>query len=337
VVRGVISGKRILITGGAGFIGSHLVDSLIDGNEVVVLDDLSSGNIHYISDHLQKKNFRFIKGSILDKKMVEKAAKNANIIIHEAAVVGVKKYVDNPLSVILTNTFGTHNMVEAALKNNVELFLLASTSEVYGKNINVPLSENADRVLGPTNIFRWCYATTKALDEHMLLAYNYQKGLPVTIVRYFNAYGPRQESSDYGAVIPIFIKRILSNCPPLVHGDGKQTRSFTYITDIINGTLLVLENEKSIGEIFNIGNDEEVTINQLADTILELMDSSKKIKAKHVPYSEFYGESYEDIMRRVPDITKAKKMLGYKPKVTLREGLKKTINWYKSTLQTQEK
>lgn len=151
----MISGKKILVTGGAGFIGSHLVDSLIEDNEIVVLDDLSSGRIQYIKNHLQKKNFVFIEGSILDKKVVEKASKNVNIIIHEAAVVGVKKYMDNPLKVILTNTFGTHNVIEGALKNHVELFLFASTSEVYGKNVNVPLSENSDRILGPTNIFRW--------------------------------------------------------------------------------------------------------------------------------------------------------------------------------------
>ncbi len=328
----MISGKRILVTGGAGFIGSHLVDSLIEKNEVTVLDDLSSGNIQYIKDHLQKKNFTFIEGGIMDKKIVKKAAKDVNIIVHEAAVVGVKKYVENPLKVILTNTFGTHNLVEVALKEPVELFLLASTSEVYGKNVNMPLSENSDRILGPTNIFRWCYSTTKALDEHMLFAYHHQNGLPITILRYFNAYGPRQESSDYGAVIPIFIKRVLSGKPPLIHGDGKQTRGFTYITDVVNGTLLALENEQGIGEIFNIGNEEEITINQLADLILELTDTLNKIKPKHISYKEFYGDSYEDTLRRVADIGKARKILNYEPKITLKDGLKKTIDWYKSNL-----
>jgi UDP-glucose 4-epimerase len=328
----MISGKKILITGGAGFIGSHLVDSLIENNEVVVLDDLSSGNIQYIKDHVQKKNFAFIEGSILDKKVVEKASKDVNIIVHEAAVVGVKKYMDDPLKVILTNTFGTHNVVEVALKNHVELFLLASTSEVYGKNVNAPLSENSDRILGPTTIFRWCYSTTKALDEHMLLAYHHQKGLPITILRYFNAYGPRQESSDYGAVIPIFIKRVLEHSPPLIHGDGKQSRGFTYITDVVNGTLLAIEKEQSIGEIFNIGNEEEITINRLADLILELTGNLNKIKPKHIPYNEFYGDNYEDTLRRVADLRKARKLLGYEPKVSLKEGLKKTIDWYKYNL-----
>ncbi|MGQ9722658.1 MAG: GDP-mannose 4,6-dehydratase [Candidatus Jordarchaeum sp.] len=328
----MIFGKKILITGGAGFIGSHLVDSLIEKNEITVLDDLSSGNIQYIKNYLQKKNFSFIKGSILDKKIVEKAAKDINIIIHEAAVVGVKKYIENPLKVILTNTFGTHNVVEAALKKHVELFLLASTSEVYGKNVNMPLSEDSDRILGPTNVFRWCYSTTKALDEHMLFAYHHQNGLPIIILRYFNAYGPRQESSDYGAVIPIFIKRILSGKPPLIHGNGKQTRGFTYITDLVNGTLLALENEQSLGEIFNIGNEEEITINELANLILELTGNLNKIKPKYITYDEFYGDSYEDTLRRVADIRKAKKILKYKPKITLKEGLKKTIDWYKSNL-----
>lgn len=326
----MISGKRILITGGAGFIGSHLVDSLIEKNEVTVLDDLSSGKIRYIKDHLSKKNFTFIEGGILEKENVEKAAKDVNIIVHEAAVVGVKKYMENPLKVILTNTFGTHNVVEVALKEGVELFLLASTSEVYGKNVNMPLSEVSDRILGPTNIFRWCYSTTKALDEHMLFAYHYQNGLPITILRYFNAYGPRQESSDYGAVIPIFIKRVLSGKPPLIHGDGKQTRAFTYITDVVNGTLLALENERSIGEIFNIGNEEEITINQLADLILELTGNLNKIKPKYTPYEEFYGDGYEDTLRRVADIGKARKILNYEPKITLKDGLKKTIEWYMS-------
>jgi UDP-glucose 4-epimerase len=331
-VKVVISGKKILITGGAGFIGSHLVDSLIENNEVVVLDDLSSGSIQYIKDHLQKKNFAFIEGSILDKKVVEKASKEVNIIVHEAAVVGVKKYMDDPLKVILTNTFGTHNVVEVAIKNHVELFLLASTSEVYGKNVNVPLSENSDRILGPTNIFRWCYSTTKALDEHMLLSYHRQKGLPITILRYFNAYGPRQESSDYGAVIPIFIKRVLGNKPPLVLGDGNQTRCFTYIADIVNGTLLAIEKEQSIGEIFNIGNEDEITINRLANLILELTDNLNKIEPKHIPYNEFYGEDYEDTLRRVADIRKAKKVLGYEPTISLKKGLKETIDWYKRNL-----
>ncbi len=328
----MISGKNILVTGGAGFIGSHLVDSLIEKNEVTVLDNLSSGNIQYIKDHLRKKNFKFIEGSILDKKIVDKATKDINVIIHEAAVVGVKKYMDNPLKVILTNTLGTHNVVEAALKKHVELFLLASTSEVYGKNVNVPLSEDSDRILGPTNIFRWCYSTTKALDEHMLFAYHHQNGLPITILRYFNAYGPRQESSDYGAVIPIFIKRILSGKPPLIHGDGKQTRGFTYITDLVSGTLLALEKEQSIGEIFNIGNEEEITINGLANLILELTDNLNKIKPKHTSYKEFYGDGYEDTLRRVADIRKARKILNYEPKIPLKEGLKKTIEWYKANL-----
>ncbi|MEX2706255.1 MAG: NAD-dependent epimerase/dehydratase family protein [Candidatus Freyrarchaeum guaymaensis] len=325
----MITGKKILITGGAGFIGSHLVDSLIEGNEIVVLDDFSSGKIQYIEHHLRKRNFSLVEGSILNRKTVERAAKGVDIIVHEAAVVGVKKYVEKPLEVIKTNTFGTHNLAEVALENNVELFLFASTSEVYGKNIDVPLSENADRILGPTSIFRWCYSTTKALDEHMFLAYHYQEDLPVTILRYFNAYGPRQESSDYGAVIPIFIKRVLEGKPPLVHGNGEQTRAFTYITDVVEGTLLALNGEKSVGEIFNIGSEEEVTINRLADLILELTGKLSKIKPRHIPYREFYGDNYEDTVRRVANISKAREMLGYEPKISLREGLKKTIEWYR--------
>jgi UDP-glucose 4-epimerase len=166
----------------------------------------------------------------------------------------------------------------------------------------------------------------------MLLAYHHQKGLPMTILRYFNVYGPRQESSDYGAVIPIFIKKVLEHNPPLVHGDGKQTRGFSYITDIVNGTLLAVEKEQSIGEIFNLGHEEEITINRLADLILELTGNINKIKPKHIPYTEFYGDNYEDTSRRVADIRKARNMLGYEPRISLKEGLKKTIDWYKCNL-----
>ncbi|MEM1884662.1 MAG: SDR family NAD(P)-dependent oxidoreductase, partial [Candidatus Jordarchaeales archaeon] len=291
-----MKGKRVLVTGGAGFIGSHIVDKLIENNEVVVLDNLSSGKISNIQHHLGREGFTFIKGDILDKDTVKEAVKGVDVVIHQAAVVGVKKYVKNPLNVLTTNIFGTHNLIEESLREGVERFVFASTSEIYGKNEKVPFKEDGDRVLGATNIARWCYSTSKAVDEHFLFAYYETYGFPMVILRYFNIYGPRQETSDYSGVIPIFIRRVLSGEPPLIHGDGKQTRAFTYITDAVEATVLAVSNKSAVGEAFNIGSKEEVTIEQLAYMIIELAGNNS-IKPKYIPYEEFYGKSYEDVRR----------------------------------------
>ncbi|MBS7287420.1 MAG: SDR family NAD(P)-dependent oxidoreductase [Candidatus Freyarchaeota archaeon] len=323
-----MKGKLVLVTGGAGFIGSHLVDWLIRDNEVVVLDNFSSGKISNVKHHLGRNGFTLIKGDILDKKIVREAVKDVDVVIHQAAVVGVKKYVERPLDVMTTNIFGTHNLVEECLREGVERFVFASTSEVYGKSERIPLRENEDRVLGATSIARWCYSTSKAVDEHFLFAYYEAYGFPMVILRYFNVYGPRQETSDYSGVIPIFIRRVLGGEPPLIHGDGEQTRAFTYISDAVEATVLAASKKDAVGEVFNVGSKEEVTINQLARMIIEL-SGNEFIEPKHIPYEEFYGESYEDIRRRIPDVKKAERVLGFKAKTPLREGLKKTIEWYR--------
>jgi len=323
-------GTRILVTGGAGFIGSHLCQRLVAlGLDVICLDDLSTGRIDYISDLLKKPNFKFVKGNLLQNKTVKKALADVDVVYHLAAKVGVKRYVEDPIGVIRTNVHGTENLLEAALRVGVERFIFASTSEVYGKNLNMPLKEDSNRVLGPPTIDRWCYSSSKALDEHLCNAYYRQYKLPIVILRYFNIYGPRQETSDYGGVVSIFIRRVLRNQPPLVHGKGTQTRSFTYVSDAVDATVQAAASKKAIGETFNIGNSRETTINELARLAVRLAGKSGKLKPRHIPYENFYGAWYEDVPRRVPDATKARRILGFKPRVSLEEGLRKTIEWYR--------
>lgn len=325
----MISSKSILVTGGAGYIGSHLVDALVGENSVTVLDNLSTGKIENIKHHIGKKDFNFIKGDVADMETVNKAAGKCDVIIHEAAVVGVKHYVENPLKVLLVNSKGMENVLEVARKNDAKV-VFASTSEVYGKSEKLPLSENGDRLLGPTAIDRWCYSTSKAFDEHLCFGYHKNYSLPVVILRYFNSYGPRADGSDYSTVIPIFINRVLRDKPPQVHGDGKQTRCFTYISDTIQGTLMGMEEKRAVGEVVNIGTDVETSIVELAEMVIRAC--GKSMKPQFISYESFYGKSYEDIKRRVPAVDKAKRLLGWKPKVKLEEGLKQTVAWYKGVI-----
>lgn len=322
-----------LVTGGAGFIGSHLCERLIKtGVHVRCFDNLWKGRLDNVAEIMDKQNFEFIKGDLLNFDEVMKAFTDVDIIYHLGAVVGVKHYVENPLKVIEVNVLGTRNVLEAARRRDVRKLIFASSSEVYGKNVNIPLKEEDDRILGPTSVDRWCYATSKALDEHAYYAYHRQYGLKTVILRYFNAYGPRQECSDYGAVVSIFIRRALNNQPSQVHGDGKQTRAFTYVDDIINGTILASEKESAVGEAFNIGSELEISILELANLIIKLAGKEGRLKSIFIPYGEFYGPSYEDIRRRMSDISKARRILGYEPKTTLEEGLRGTIKWYEQHL-----
>jgi UDP-glucose 4-epimerase len=326
----MISGENILVTGGAGYIGSHLVDALVERNNVTVLDNLSTGRIENIRHNLGKKGFRFVKGDVEDTETVRKAAAGCDIIVHEAAVVGVKHYVEDPLKVLLVNSRGMESVLEAARRRDAKV-VFASTSEVYGKSSNLPLSEEGDRLLGPTTIDRWCYSTSKAFDEHVCFGYHKRYSLPIVVLRYFNSYGPRADGSEYSTVIPIFINRVLRNKPPQVHGNGRQTRCFTYIDDTVMGTLLAMESRKAVGEVINIGTDKEISILELAERIIEV--SGKKMKPQFIPYESFYGKSYEDIRRRVPDVRKARKVLGWEPKVKLKEGLIKTFEWYEGVVR----
>jgi UDP-glucose 4-epimerase len=317
---------RILVTGGAGFIGSHLVDALLSsGHEVVALDNLFiKDNEANLSEAKAYRNFQFVQGDILNRELVDELVKKSDLVFHLAAVVGVKYVVDNPLLTMLVNVEGTLNILASAHKHKKRV-VLASSSEVYGRNRKVPLSERASRVLGPTWIPRWCYSAAKALDEHLAFAYH-QNGLPVSCVRYFNIYGPRINSLGYGTVIANFIRQALKGEPITVHNDGKQTRSFTYVSDAVEGTILAGTKDEAIGNVFNIGSPrDEISIKELAVLIKKLTNSSSPII--YIPYEDYYGSKHEDVPRRCPNINKARKYLGFEPKVRLEEGLVRTIKW----------
>lgn len=321
---------KTLITGGAGFIGSHLVDRLLaEGHQVTVLDDLSTGRMANVQHHLHNNRFRFIKGNILAATQVEEAIKGSELVLHLAAAVGIPYVVEDPLKGMLINVRGTEVVLELAHQQGARV-LLASTSEVYGKSTAVPFAEEADRTLGPTSIRRWAYATAKALDEHMAYAYQ-DRGLRISIVRYFNAYGPRLDPRGYGSVIAKFVIQALAGQPITVYGDGLQTRSFTYIDDAVEGTLLTATRQEALGEVFNIGRAEEITIYRLAELIKEVTNSPSEILL--VPYDQAYSHSFEDPRRRHPDVSKAARLLGFQARVPLLDGLEKAIQWMRQQLE----
>lgn len=315
---------RVLVTGGAGYIGSHLIDRLIErGDEVVVLDNLTTGKVDNIQHHLGEPGFTFINDTILNEPLVERVVAGVDRIYHLAAVVGVRHVVQDPLGAITTNVRGTEVVLGLAFKYWKQV-VVASTSEIYGKSTRVPFHEEDDRVLGPTSVPRWSYSMSKAIDEHFALAYA-AKGLPVSIVRYFNSYGPRLDERGYGSVIANFTRQALRGEPLTVHGDGRQTRGFTYITDTVQGTLLAGEVSAAVGQAFNIGQPVETAIRDLAERIITLTGSDSKIV--FIPYEATYGPDFEDAWRRVPSIAKAQRLLGFTPQVDLETGLQKTIAW----------
>ncbi len=321
---------KALVTGGAGYIGSHLVDRLLaDGYEVVVLDDLSVGKLANIEHHLEDGRFRFTEGSVLNRSLVREAVGDCDLIFHLAAVMGIPYIAEDPLRGILINVGGTEVVLEMAEEAGCR-FIFASTSEIYGKSEKVPLSEDDDRLLGSTRVSRWSYSTAKALDEHLALAYHQKRGLPVIILRYFNSYGPRLDPKGYGSVVAKFIGQALRGEPLTVHGDGRQTRSFTYIDDTVEGTVLAAKCEEANSEVFNIGREEETTILQLAEMVKKITGSSSQII--FVPYDDLYGPYFEDPRHRLPDGSKAERLLGFKAQVSLAEGLKKTVAWFKENL-----
>lgn len=316
----------ILVTGGAGFIGSYLVERLLEqGHQVWTLDDLSTGRKEYLSRSLQSDDHSFIHGSVLDRKLLKRILSQVDVIYHLAAVLGVQNTVIDPLKVITGNIEGTRNVLELAFEKKTKV-IFASTSEIYGKNEQLPFHELSDRVLGAPSIHRWCYATAKSLDEHMCFAYA-DKGLPVTILRYFNAYGPRQTNSQYGMVIPRFTQAALCARELEVYGDGKQSRCFTFIDDTVRGTIAAMKPEAN-GLAINIGSTQSITIEALAQKIINLTGSTSKMVYK--PYEKVYRSGYEDIFARIPDLERAKKYLGYEPKISLDEGLERTIYWYRN-------
>jgi len=318
--------QNILITGGSGVIGSHLADALLkEGYAVTVIDNLVTGKIKNVEHNLDNPNFRIINDTIMNETLMEDLIRHCSGVYHLAAAVGVKYICEDPLQGILTNVKGTEIVLDLAFKYWKRV-VFASTSEIYGRSTNVPFEEDSERILGSTKVDRWSYSTAKALDEHLCFAYA-TKGLHVSIVRYFNSYGPRIDERGYGSVVAQFIRQALRNEPMTVHGDGKQSRCFTYIADTVRGTILAGTKKEASGEAFNIGNNKETTILELANIIRKLTNSNSEIVM--VPYEEIFGQRYEDTRRRIPSVSKAGKKLGFKPEIELSEGLKKTIEWAK--------
>lgn len=319
--------QNFLLTGGAGFIGSHLVDALLETEHTVtVLDDLSVGKPQNFAHQLNHPNFRFVHGSILDKALVTQLVAQVDGIYHLAAVVGVKYVVEDPLRGMQVNVRGTETILEAAYERGCKV-VLASSSETYGKSSWVPFAEEDVTVIGPTSVPRWSYAISKLLDEHLAFAYYRQKELPTTAVRYFNAYGPRLDPRGYGSVIARFINQALAGEALTVYGDGQQTRSFTFVADTVRGTIAAMETPESVGQAFNIGNPHEVTMNELAERIREGVGANVDIV--YVPYAQAYGAAFEDTPRRLPNVTRADKILNFRATTSLEEGLRQTILWFK--------
>ncbi len=310
---------RILVTGGAGFIGSHLVDRLLnDGHSVSVLDNFSTGQRSNLDRHDKNSNFTFINGSILDQDLLRKCIDGVDYIFHLAAAVGVFTIVNHPLSSLLTNIRGTENVLEIASKNNIPVFL-SSSSEVYGKNVSNSLRESDDRILGSPTILRWSYSEAKAIDESLAYAYWTERKLPTRIVRFFNTVGPRQVGA-YGMVVPRFISAAMQNEPITIYGTGEQTRCFGHVLDVIDAVISVAFSDITIGQVINIGNDKEISMNNLAKKIIELTNSASQIE--YIPYSEAYGDGFEDMERRVPNIDLINSLTGWKPKRGLDEIIK---------------
>ncbi len=303
---------RYLITGGAGLIGSRLAESLLyRGDDVTVLDNLSSGTARNLT--AIKSKLIFEHTSILDNNAVRTLVKKSDFIVHLAAAVGVFNIVNKPLESLITNLEGTQNVVKAANEFGKPI-LIASTSEIYGKNEKVPLGEEDDRIVGNPLKTRWSYSEAKALDESFAYFYYLERKLPVRIVRFFNITGPRQ-TGNYGMVMPRFIEAALNNDPIFIYGSGEQIRCFCHVDDAVQALLLVMDSEKSIGQVFNIGNNEQISITNLAKRVVEITGSKSEILT--IPYSEAYSEGFEDMLRRVPDISKIQKVLGWAPKISL--------------------
>ena len=305
-----------LITGGAGFVGSHLADRLIErGDTVIALDNLSTGSKSNVSHLFENPGFDLVQGSILDQLLVEELVEKVDIVVHLAAAVGVRLIVEQPLRSLITNIRGSEVVLDAAQKTGKKT-LVASTSEIYGKNSFGPLNETSDRILGPPSVTRWAYSTSKAVDEILALAYHREKGLPTVIVRLFNTVGPRQ-TGRYGMVIPRFIDQALSGEDVTVYGDGNQSRCFGYVKDVVEALVGLLDEERAVGEAFNIGNPEEIKIKELAELIISKTGSSSQVK--FVPFEEAYEEGFEDMERRVPDTTKLERLIGWTPTIRLDE------------------
>jgi UDP-glucose 4-epimerase len=313
---------KALITGGAGFIGSHLAERLLeDGHEVMVLDNLSTGSIDNITHLKGRSGFSYTIESVTNESLLAELIDGSDVVFHLAAAVGVKLIVEQPVHTIETNVHGTEVVLKHANKKK-KLVFIASTSEVYGKSTDVPFREAADLVLGPSAKHRWAYACSKLIDEFLALAYWKEKKLPVIVVRLFNTVGPRQ-TGQYGMVVPTFVRQALAGQPITVFGDGTQQRSFTYVGDVVEALVRLAADNRAIGEVFNIGNMGEITIADLAARVKAMTGSCSPIH--YIPYDQAYEEGFEDMPRRVPDISKIREFVGYEPKVQLDEILRTVI------------
>jgi UDP-glucose 4-epimerase len=304
------SAIHYLITGGAGFIGSHLAEHLLrQGERVTVMDDLSTGRESNIEHLKTQANFRIVRGSVLDRELVESLIEECDFVFHLAAAVGVQLIVERPVHTIVTNVAGSELVLSVAAANKRPL-LLASTSEVYGKSEKLPFSEDDDLVMGATTRSRWAYACSKAIDEFLAMAYFREENLPVTIVRLFNTVGPRQ-TGRYGMVLPRFVQQALAGEPLLVYGDGSQTRCFGYVGDVVDAMARLSAEPRALGQVYNVGNDVEMSVLQLAKMVREITGGNSPIQ--FVPYREVYGEGFEDMQRRVPNLDKIRALLGPRP------------------------
>ncbi len=321
-----------LVTGGAGFIGSHLSEALLErGHQVTTLDDFSTGSHNNIADLDSNSNFNIVRGSVMDLDLVGELVSKCEIIYHMAAAVGVSYVINNPLASLRTNTKGTENIFVSANWHKRKV-VLASTSEIYGKNEKESLKEDDDRILGSTFISRWGYSCSKAFDEFLALAYWREEELPVVILRFFNTCGPRQ-TGQYGMVIPRFVKAALAGEPLRVFGDGKQVRCFSYIDDVMDGILALAEHPGAEGEVFNLGSTEATTIEDLARKVIDLTGSASSVE--HVPYEQAYAKGFEDLRRRVPDISKAERLVGFRPKTSLEEILCRVIEHFRTQCESR--
>jgi UDP-glucose 4-epimerase len=315
---------RVLITGGAGFVGSHLADVLLErGDEVYVLDNLSTGSIDNIQHLKPHPKFHYSIDTVTNEPLLAELIDRCDTIVHLAAAVGVKLIVEQPVYTIETNVHGTEVVLKHAAKKK-KLVLIASTSEVYGKSVEVPFKEDADLVLGPTSKHRWAYACSKMIDEFLALAYWKERKLPIIIVRLFNTVGPRQ-TGQYGMVIPNFVRQALTGQPITVFGDGAQSRSFTYVGDVVRAMIGLIDEPAAVGQVFNIGNGQEISINALAAKVKTMTGSNSDIV--WVPYDQAYEAGFEDMPRRVPDISKINRLIGYAPTVELDEILARVVDF----------
>ena len=319
---------KILITGGAGFIGSHLTEELLKkGHKVAVLDDLSTGRLENVAHLKPNPHFELVVGTVLNENLVDKLVERCHVIFHLAAAVGVELIVKKPLESLTTNIKGSETVLEMAYRYNKKI-LITSTSEIYGKNMNGPLKEGDDRILGSPLKVRWSYSTAKAVDEMLAYVYWKEKNVPSVIVRLFNTVGPRQ-TGYYGMVVPRFVEQALNNKPITVYGTGKQSRCFIHVKDVVKALVQLTEEPKSVGEVFNIGSQDEITIEQLAKEVVKIAKSKSKIE--YIPYEKAYEEGFEDMQRRIPDTTKINKLIGFKPTYSLVEIVKDIIKYQKES------